>query len=186
LRYRAFAIYWVSILPLVAMSQVEPLFLTNRRTFIRGTFSLTCLSEQLCNFWFRGFQSNLLAVCVRAGAIIGRNSKPLWLGLRPKPISQCVQPYDIICGVVYWVLMVRAQIFSPAAITADNLKGLSYRVWSRIGWNKRHWVPTASDHIHDHVWRVNGPALGLCFPQHTSSGIVRCVAMLHCIPLIPL
>ncbi|KAF7797165.1 hypothetical protein EIP86_008357 [Pleurotus ostreatoroseus] len=39
LQYRAFGIFWVSILPMIVMSQIEPLWIFNRRTFIRESSS---------------------------------------------------------------------------------------------------------------------------------------------------
>ncbi|KAJ6520219.1 ABC-2 type transporter-domain-containing protein [Mycena sanguinolenta] len=39
LQFRVFSIFWVSILPAIIMSQIEPLFISNRRTFIREASS---------------------------------------------------------------------------------------------------------------------------------------------------
>lgn len=39
LQYRVFGIFWVSVLPAILMSQIEPLFIFNRRTFIRESSS---------------------------------------------------------------------------------------------------------------------------------------------------
>lgn len=39
LQYRIFGIFWVSVLPAILMSQIEPLFIFNRRTFIREASS---------------------------------------------------------------------------------------------------------------------------------------------------
>lgn len=39
LQYRVFGIFWVSVLPAILMSQIEPLFIFNRRTFIREASS---------------------------------------------------------------------------------------------------------------------------------------------------
>ncbi|EJC98670.1 uncharacterized protein FOMMEDRAFT_170902 [Fomitiporia mediterranea MF3/22] len=39
LQYRVFGIFWVSVLPAILMSQIEPLFIMNRRTFIREASS---------------------------------------------------------------------------------------------------------------------------------------------------
>ncbi|KAH8101046.1 P-loop containing nucleoside triphosphate hydrolase protein, partial [Phellopilus nigrolimitatus] len=39
LQYRVFGIFWVSVLPAILMSQIEPLFIHNRRTFIREASS---------------------------------------------------------------------------------------------------------------------------------------------------
>ncbi|KAI0347995.1 ABC-transporter [Trametopsis cervina] len=39
LQYRVFAIFWVSILPMIVMSQIEPLWIFNRRIFIRESSS---------------------------------------------------------------------------------------------------------------------------------------------------
>jgi ATP-binding cassette, subfamily G (WHITE), member 2, SNQ2 len=36
LQYRVFGAFWVIILPVVCMGQVEPLFLANRAIFVRG------------------------------------------------------------------------------------------------------------------------------------------------------
>ncbi|KAJ6601432.1 ABC-2 type transporter-domain-containing protein [Mycena vulgaris] len=39
LQFRVFAIFWVSILPAIVMSQIEPMFIMNRRIFIREASS---------------------------------------------------------------------------------------------------------------------------------------------------
>ncbi|KAJ7292923.1 ABC-2 type transporter-domain-containing protein [Mycena rebaudengoi] len=39
LQFRVFAIFWVSVLPVIVMSQIEPLFIMNRRIFIREASS---------------------------------------------------------------------------------------------------------------------------------------------------
>ncbi|KAJ7687385.1 ABC-2 type transporter-domain-containing protein [Mycena rosella] len=39
LQFRVFALFWVSILPAIVMSQIEPMFIMNRRTFIREASS---------------------------------------------------------------------------------------------------------------------------------------------------
>ncbi|KAJ6623061.1 ABC-2 type transporter-domain-containing protein [Mycena sp. CBHHK59/15] len=39
LQFRVFALFWVSILPAIVMSQIEPMFLMNRRIFIREASS---------------------------------------------------------------------------------------------------------------------------------------------------
>ncbi|KAI0081165.1 hypothetical protein K474DRAFT_1657026 [Panus rudis PR-1116 ss-1] len=39
LQYRVFAIFWVSVLPMIVMSQIEPMWIFNRRVFIRESSS---------------------------------------------------------------------------------------------------------------------------------------------------
>ncbi|KAI5119991.1 hypothetical protein M0805_004434 [Coniferiporia weirii] len=39
LQYRIFGIFWVTVLPAILMAQIEPLFILNRRTFIRESSS---------------------------------------------------------------------------------------------------------------------------------------------------
>ncbi|KAF4611748.1 hypothetical protein D9613_004069 [Agrocybe pediades] len=71
LQFRVFAIFWVCVLPAIVMSQIEPLFIMNRRIFIRESSS-------------RIYSPYVFAI----GQLIGEI------------------PYSIICGVLYWVLMV--------------------------------------------------------------------------------
>jgi len=39
LQYRVFAVFWLAVLPAILMSQLEPMFIFNRRTFIRESSS---------------------------------------------------------------------------------------------------------------------------------------------------
>jgi len=39
LQYRVFAIFWLAVLPAIVMTQIEPMFMFNRRTFIREASS---------------------------------------------------------------------------------------------------------------------------------------------------
>ncbi|KAJ3509385.1 hypothetical protein NLJ89_g5251 [Agrocybe chaxingu] len=71
LQFRVFAMFWVIVLPAIVMSQIEPLFIFNRRTFIRESSS-------------RIYSPYVFAV----GQLIGEI------------------PYSILCGVLYWVVMV--------------------------------------------------------------------------------
>lgn len=71
LQFRVFAIFWVVVLPAIVMSQIEPLFILNRRVFIRESSS-------------RIYSPYVFAI----GQLIGEI------------------PYSIICGVLYWALMV--------------------------------------------------------------------------------
>lgn len=71
LQFRVFAIFWVVVLPAIVMSQIEPLFIANRRVFIRESSS-------------RIYSPYVFAI----GQLIGEI------------------PYSIICGIIYWVLMV--------------------------------------------------------------------------------
>ncbi|KAK7025463.1 ATP-binding cassette transporter snq2 [Paramarasmius palmivorus] len=71
LQFRIFAIFWVSVLPAIIMSQIEPMFINNRRIFIREASS-------------RIYSPYVFAV----GQLVGEI------------------PYNILCGIVYWVLMV--------------------------------------------------------------------------------
>ncbi|KDR85534.1 hypothetical protein GALMADRAFT_234460 [Galerina marginata CBS 339.88] len=71
LQFRVFAIFWVVVLPAIVMSQIEPLFIMNRRIFIRESSS-------------RIYSPYVFAI----GQLIGEI------------------PYSILCGILYWVLMV--------------------------------------------------------------------------------
>lgn len=71
LQFRVFCIFWVPILPAIIMAQIEPLFIANRRIFIRESSS-------------RIYSPYVFAI----GQLIGE------------------LPYNILCGIVYWVLMV--------------------------------------------------------------------------------
>ncbi|KAK7464484.1 ATP-binding cassette transporter snq2 [Stygiomarasmius scandens] len=71
LQFRVFSIFWVSILPAIVMTQIEPLFIHNRRIFIRESSS-------------RIYSPYVFAI----GQLLGEI------------------PYNIMCGIVYWVLMV--------------------------------------------------------------------------------
>ncbi|KAG5643545.1 hypothetical protein DXG03_000686 [Asterophora parasitica] len=69
LQFRVFAIFWVVVLPAIVMAQIEPLFIFNRRVFIRGN---------------RIYSPYVFALGQLMGEI----------------------PYSILCGIIYWVLMV--------------------------------------------------------------------------------
>ncbi|KAF9003771.1 hypothetical protein BDZ89DRAFT_1080859 [Hymenopellis radicata] len=71
LQFRMFSIFWVTILPAIIMSQIEPLFISNRRIFIRESSS-------------RIYSPYIFAL----GQLIGE------------------LPYNTMCALVYWVLMV--------------------------------------------------------------------------------
>ncbi|KAF8711512.1 hypothetical protein AX14_013219 [Amanita brunnescens Koide BX004] len=71
LQYRVFAIFWLIILPIIVMTQIEPLFIFNRSIFIRESSS-------------RMYSSYVFAI----GQLLGEI------------------PYNILCGLLYWVLMV--------------------------------------------------------------------------------
>ncbi|KAE9401914.1 pleiotropic drug resistance ABC transporter [Gymnopus androsaceus JB14] len=71
LQFRVFAIFWVCVLPAIIMSQIEPMFIMNRRIFIRESSS-------------RIYSPYAFAV----GQLLGEI------------------PYNILCGIVYWALMV--------------------------------------------------------------------------------
>jgi len=71
LQFRVFSIFWVSVLPAIVMAQIEPMFIFNRRIFIRESSS-------------RIYSPFVFAI----GQLIGEI------------------PYSILCGIVYWVLMV--------------------------------------------------------------------------------
>ncbi|KAF5332541.1 hypothetical protein D9611_005143 [Ephemerocybe angulata] len=71
LQFRVFAIFWVIVLPAMVMSQIEPMFIYNRRTFIRESSS-------------RIYSPYVFAI----GQVLGEI------------------PYSLLCGILYWVLMV--------------------------------------------------------------------------------
>ncbi|KAF8659504.1 hypothetical protein AX14_007561 [Amanita brunnescens Koide BX004] len=71
LQYRVFAIFWLLMLPIIVMTQIEPLFIFNRNTFIRESSS-------------RMYSPYVFAI----GQLLGEI------------------PYNILCGLLYWVLMV--------------------------------------------------------------------------------
>ncbi|KAF8203885.1 pleiotropic drug resistance ABC transporter [Pholiota molesta] len=71
LQFRVFGIFWVVVLPALVMAQIEPMFIFNRRTFIRESSS-------------RIYSPYVFAI----GQLLGEI------------------PYSIICGILYWVLMV--------------------------------------------------------------------------------
>ncbi|THV06484.1 hypothetical protein K435DRAFT_825902 [Dendrothele bispora CBS 962.96] len=71
LQFRVFSIFWATILPAIVMTQIEPLFIHNRRIFIRESSS-------------RIYSPYVFAI----GQLLGEI------------------PYNILCGIVYWVLMV--------------------------------------------------------------------------------
>ncbi|KAJ2936375.1 hypothetical protein H1R20_g720, partial [Candolleomyces eurysporus] len=71
LQFRVFAIFWVVVLPAIVMTQIEPLFLHNRRIFIREASS-------------RIYSPYVFAI----GQVLGEI------------------PYSILCGFLYWVIMV--------------------------------------------------------------------------------
>ncbi|KAI0673630.1 ABC-2 type transporter-domain-containing protein [Trametes maxima] len=71
LQYRVFGIFWVTILPAIVMGQLEPMWILNRRIFIREASS-------------RIYSPYVFAI----GQLIGEI------------------PYSLLCGIVYWVLLV--------------------------------------------------------------------------------
>ncbi|KAL0951841.1 hypothetical protein HGRIS_008502 [Hohenbuehelia grisea] len=71
LQFRIFAIFWTTLLPALVMAQIEPLFIMNRRVFIRESSS-------------RIYSPYVFAI----GQLLGE------------------LPYNALCGIVYWVLMV--------------------------------------------------------------------------------
>ncbi|KAF9270866.1 hypothetical protein L218DRAFT_889741 [Marasmius fiardii PR-910] len=71
LQFRVFALFWVSVLPAIIMTQIEPMFIHNRRIFIREASS-------------RMYSPYAFAI----GQLVGE------------------VPYNILCAIVYWVLMV--------------------------------------------------------------------------------
>ncbi|KAK7063883.1 pleiotropic drug resistance ABC transporter protein [Favolaschia claudopus] len=80
LQFRVFSLFWVSILPAIVMAQIEPLFIANRRIFIREASS-------------RIYSPYVFAVS--------------------QTISEI--PGSIVCGIVYWVLLVYPQGFGQGA-----------------------------------------------------------------------
>ncbi|KAF5375215.1 hypothetical protein D9758_000491 [Tetrapyrgos nigripes] len=71
LQFRIFSIFWISVLPAIIMTQIEPMFIHNRRIFIREASS-------------RIYSPYVFAI----GQLLGEI------------------PYNILCGICYWVLMV--------------------------------------------------------------------------------
>lgn len=76
LQFRVFSIFWVTVLPAIVMTQIEPMFIFNRRIFVREASS-------------RIYSPYVFAI----GQLLGEI------------------PYSIICGILYWVLMVYPQGF---------------------------------------------------------------------------
>ncbi|KIK62247.1 hypothetical protein GYMLUDRAFT_42191 [Collybiopsis luxurians FD-317 M1] len=85
LQFRVFSIFWVAVLPAIVMSQIEPMFIMNRRTFIREASS-------------RIYSPYAFAI----GQLLGEI------------------PYNILCGIVYWVLMVYPMHFGQGAAGVDG------------------------------------------------------------------
>ncbi|KAL0571220.1 ATP-binding cassette transporter snq2 [Marasmius crinis-equi] len=71
LQFRVFSLFWVCVLPAIIMMQIEPMFIHNRRIFIREASS-------------RIYSPYVFAL----GQVLGEI------------------PYNILCAIVYWVLMV--------------------------------------------------------------------------------
>ncbi|KAJ7150350.1 ABC-2 type transporter-domain-containing protein [Mycena filopes] len=80
LQFRVFSIFWVSILPVLVMSQIEPSFIFNRRTYVREASS-------------KIYSPYVFAIA--------------------QTISEI--PGTIVCGIVYWVLMVYPQGFGQGS-----------------------------------------------------------------------
>ncbi|KAJ8515436.1 hypothetical protein ONZ45_g7152 [Pleurotus djamor] len=80
LQFRVFAIFWVTLLPALVMAQIEPMFIFNRRIFIREASS-------------RIYSPFVFAI----GQLVGE------------------MPYNALCGIVYWVLMVYPLGFGQGA-----------------------------------------------------------------------
>ncbi|KAL1762505.1 ABC-2 type transporter-domain-containing protein [Schizophyllum commune] len=80
LQFRVFSIFWITVLPAVVMNQIEPMFIMNRRIFVREASS-------------RIYSPYVFAI----GQLLGEI------------------PYSVICGIIYWVLMVYPQGFGQGA-----------------------------------------------------------------------
>ncbi|KAJ3718555.1 ABC-2 type transporter-domain-containing protein [Lentinula raphanica] len=91
LQFRVFAIFWVAVLPPIVMSQIEPLFVMNRRIFIRESSS-------------RIYSPYVFAI----GQLLGEI------------------PYNVLCAIVYWVLMVYPIGFGQGSAGVD---GTGFQLW---------------------------------------------------------
>ncbi|KAF9041171.1 ABC-2 type transporter-domain-containing protein [Rhodocollybia butyracea] len=91
LQFRVFSIFWVVVLPAIVMSQIEPMFVMNRRIFIRESSS-------------RIYSPYAFAV----GQLLGEI------------------PYNVLCGIVYWVLMVYPMHFGQGSAGLD---GTGFQLW---------------------------------------------------------
>ncbi|KAF4573417.1 hypothetical protein EYR36_007932 [Pleurotus pulmonarius] len=80
LQFRVFAIFWTTLLPALVMAQIEPMFIMNRRIFIREASS-------------RIYSPYVFAI----GQLVGEI------------------PYNALCGIVYWVLMVYPMDFGQGS-----------------------------------------------------------------------
>ncbi|KAF4578418.1 hypothetical protein EYR36_000225 [Pleurotus pulmonarius] len=85
LQYRVFAIFWITLLPALVMAHIEPMFMANRRIFIREASS-------------RIYSPYVFAI----GQLIGEI------------------PYNILCAIGYWVLMVFPIGFGQGAAGLDG------------------------------------------------------------------
>ncbi|KAJ3718556.1 ABC-2 type transporter-domain-containing protein [Lentinula raphanica] len=91
LQFRVFAIFWVAVLPAIVMSQIEPMFIMNRRIFIRESSS-------------RIYSPYAFAI----GQLLGEI------------------PYNVLCAIVYWVLMVYPIGFGQGSAGVD---GTGFQLW---------------------------------------------------------
>ncbi|KAK2460203.1 hypothetical protein APHAL10511_007794 [Amanita phalloides] len=80
LQYRVFGVFWLVFLPIIIMTQIEPLFIHNRGIFIRESAS-------------RMYSPYVFAI----GQLLGEI------------------PYNILCSLIYWVLMVFPMGFGKGA-----------------------------------------------------------------------
>ncbi|KDQ33995.1 hypothetical protein PLEOSDRAFT_1091717 [Pleurotus ostreatus PC15] len=85
LQYRVFAIFWITLLPALVMAHIEPMFMANRRIFIREASS-------------RIYSPYVFAI----GQLVGEI------------------PYNILCAIGYWVLMVFPIGFGQGAAGLDG------------------------------------------------------------------
>ena len=102
--------YWVCMQPVIVMSQIGPLFLVNRSAFISRIFIY------VTNPFTRDFLSGYVFSQVQ----FYYSQQPPWSESSSRIYSPYVFalgqligeiPYSIVCGVLYWVLMVCIWVF---------------------------------------------------------------------------
>jgi hypothetical protein len=148
------------------MSQIEPLFILNRRT--SNPFAFKNCIDVTPGVFIRGKRSCLSCFSRHSPFLNSLESSSRIYSPYVFAIGQLIGeiPYSIICGVLYWVLMVSFPCL-PYLIITNQWLGLSNGLWSGQRGHKWHWIPTADHHFHVALRSYVG-ANGRCFiPQYS-------------------
>ena len=88
LQFRVFGSFWVTMIPGVIMGTIEPAFIFNRMTFVRGERNQYTKMKWFTNTATEGSSKMYSPYVFALGQLIAE------------------VPYNILSSIVYWVLMV--------------------------------------------------------------------------------